>query len=186
VLIIITTTINLHLFPHNTNISLYVCFSKTHYFFSQYLPTGLSLMQAHCAFCAVQTDSLYISYILVFRWVPGLISDQFIWELWRKKWQWDRLFSEYFGFLPQYHSTKAQSLSSYFYFYHKDKRAKPINFTQSKAICHMGQNWTGENINHVFILQRAKRRSFKYKFMWEISLNMGDKTGELWLECLSV
>ena len=97
-------------------------------------------MQAHCPFCALLTDPLYISYILVFRWVPGLISDQSIWDLWRKKWQWGRILSKYFGFLPQDHSTEAQSLSSYYYFYNKDKRTKPINFTQSKAICDMGQS----------------------------------------------
>jgi hypothetical protein len=37
---------------------------------------------------------------------PGSRPGQSMWDLWWKKWHWDRLFSEFFGFpLSIYHST---------------------------------------------------------------------------------
>jgi hypothetical protein len=35
-----------------------------------------------------------------------------MWELWWTKWQWDRFFSEYFGFPCQFHSTGAPLLGN--------------------------------------------------------------------------
>jgi hypothetical protein len=33
-----------------------------------------------------------------------------MWDLWWKKWHWDRFFPEYFGFACQFHSTGAPLL----------------------------------------------------------------------------
>jgi hypothetical protein len=37
----------------------------------------------------------------------GLYRGQSMWKLWWKKWHWDQFFSEFFGFLYQYHFTVA-------------------------------------------------------------------------------
>jgi hypothetical protein len=56
-----------------------------------------------------------------------------MWDFLWTKWHWDRLFSEFFGFSCQYHSTMALALHTYITW---GMNNKPVGGSSSEASSH--------------------------------------------------
>jgi len=72
---------------------------------------------------------------------PGSTPCQSMWNLWCTKWHWDRFFSESFGFLSQYHSTKSSTLIFISVLLIEGQTAEAWEPLRSSALSDIGNHW---------------------------------------------